>query len=196
MSSFRSAGTYAFGWHYIASGFIVLHTTGAFSIVSRLYYGEFRGGFTTTTVLAAALNIGFVLVCFWLFLSRSRRTRSISTGEFLAVSLAVLFLLSIAWSVDPSTTLRRGGLYFFFVLGVIGIATYLTDREFTGLVSTACLLSAVASVVLLIFSPNSALGLPDSLEFRTGSHVLVARNFHPEKCPWSGNGNRCTCKHA
>ena len=172
MSSIRRSGTYVFRCNYLdlASAFFVLHTVGVFGILSRLYYGESQDGSATTTALAAALNLGFVLACLALFLGRFRTTMSISTGNLLAISLVLLFLLSIAWSVDPWTTSRRGGLYVFFVLGVIGMAARLTDREFTGLMSTVCLLSAVASLALLAFDPSSALALPDSF----GSFVAPA----------------------
>src|SRR5258706_11267374 len=102
MSSIRRSGTYVFRWNYLdlASAFFVLHTVGAFGILSRLYYGEVQDGFTTTTTtaLAAALNLGSVLACLALFLGRFRTTKSISTGELLAISLVSLFLLSTAWS--------------------------------------------------------------------------------------------------
>jgi exopolysaccharide production protein ExoQ len=171
-------------WNYLdlASAFFVLHTIGAFGILSRLYYGEsdseggFASGFTATTPLAAALNLGFMLACLSLFLDRCRTTKSINAGELLAVSLVSLFLLSIAWSVDPWTTLRRGGLYVFFVLGAIGLAARLTDREFMGLLSTTCLLSAVASLALLAFDPSSALYLPDSFfdSFEASPEITLA----------------------
>src|SRR5207245_2266593 len=78
-------------WHYLdlASAFFVLHAIGALGILSRLYYGEFQDGHTTTTTtttaLAAALNLGFVLACLALFLGRIRTTKSIGTGELLAI---------------------------------------------------------------------------------------------------------------
>src|SRR6202008_983825 len=37
--------THTLRWYYLASGFLVLNNIGAFGIVSRLYYGEFQGGF-------------------------------------------------------------------------------------------------------------------------------------------------------
>ncbi|WP_083742045.1 O-antigen ligase family protein [Bradyrhizobium mercantei] len=185
MSSIRRSGTYAFRWNYtdLASAFFVLHTVGAFGILSRLYYGEFQDGGATTTALAAALNLGSVVACLALFWGRFRTTKNISTGELLAISLVSLFLLSTAWSVDPWTTARRGGLYVFFVLGVIGMAARLTDREFTGLMSAACLLSAVASLVLLAVYPSSALALPDSFDSFVASPevTLALRGIFPQK---------------
>jgi O-antigen ligase len=163
---------------------LVLQAIGAFGFLNGLYYGESSAsGVTTTTGLAAALNLGFMLACLALFLARTRTTKSITTGELLAISLVSLFLLSIAWSVDPWTTSRRGGLYVFFVLGVIGMAARLTDREFTGLMSMACLLSAVASLALLALYPSSALALPDSFESSVASpEVTVAlRGIFPHK---------------
>jgi O-antigen ligase len=158
----------------------VLNTVGVFGILSRLYYGEPQVG-SPTTALAAALNLGFVLACLALFLGRCRTTMSISAGNLLAISLVSLFLLSIAWSVDPWTTARRAGLYVFFVLGVIGMVARLTDREFTGLISTACLLSAVASLALLAFYPSSALALPDPSDSDPAGVTLALRGIFLHK---------------
>ena len=165
MNAISSSRTDLFRWPYLASGFWLLNTIGAFHFVSRWYYGEWQGGFTATTLLATVLNLLFVLVSLALFWDRLRRASSIRAGEFLAISLVVLFILSVAWSIDPSTTLRRAGLYGFFVLGAMGIAAHLDDREFTDLVGTVCFISAVASLVLLVVDPNSAFGgLQESLD--------------------------------
>jgi O-antigen ligase len=175
MSSIRRSGI------DLASAFFVLNLVGVFNILSRLYYGEPQV-VSETTALAAALNLGFVLACLALFLGRFRTTMSISAGNLLAISLVSLFLLSIAWSVDPWTTARRAGLYVFFVLGVIGMAARLTDREFTGLISKVCLLSAVASLALLAFDPSSALALRDPSDpFDLAGGTLALRGIFIHK---------------
>jgi O-antigen ligase len=144
-------------WYYLASGFFLLQTIGAFGVVSRLYYGDWQGGFTETTKLAVILNVLTMVVSPVLFWRGVRKTGSISAGGILAILLAVFLLVSVAWSIDPSTTLRRGLLYVFFVLGVIGVATNLKSDEFIDLVSTICFLSAIASLVLLAVFPSYAI---------------------------------------
>jgi exopolysaccharide production protein ExoQ len=149
-------------WYYLASGFFLTETIGAFSVVSRLLYGDFSGGFSATTKVAIILNVLVMVVSPVLFWQGVRKTRSISAGGILLILMAVFFVVSVAWSIDPSTTLRRGVLYVFFVLGVIGVAANLKGDEFMDLVSTICFVSAIASIVLLAVSPSLAV-MADSL---------------------------------
>ena len=76
-----------------------------------------------------------------------------------------LSLLSALWSIDPQTTIRRGVLYVFFVIGVIGVAGNLDGDEFMDLLGVTCLLAAAASIVLLVISPSDAI-TPVSNELR------------------------------
>ncbi|WP_050044083.1 O-antigen ligase family protein [Bradyrhizobium sp. LTSPM299] len=161
MTLVRETESQEFRWRYFVCGFLILHVIGAFGSFSRLYYGEFQGGFTATTKLAVIFNLGFVTACIFLFFGRIRRAAAFNTGELLAISLASFFLISTAWSNDPATTLRRGGLFAFFVLGVIGVAADLTDTQFVRLVYKACLLCAFASIVVVVVSPSNGLGVPE-----------------------------------
>ena len=78
--------------------------------------------------------------------------------------MAAFLLLSALWSIDPQTTIRRGVLYVFFVIGVIGVAGNLDGDEFMDLLGVTCLLAAAASIVLLVISPSDA--MPTSNELR------------------------------
>jgi len=155
--STRARGAGMFRWPNVGISFFLLHAVGADGIIGRLYYGDFEGGFTTTTKLAATLNILWMAVSFALFWKGYRRTRRISTGGMLAISLALFLLVSVAWSIDPSTTFRRATLYLFLVFGTIGVASFLNAREFMGAMKSISLLCAVASIIYLAVSPDSAL---------------------------------------
>ena len=84
----------------------------------------------------------------------------------LALALAAFLLLSALWSIDPETTIRRGVLYVFFVIGVIGVAGNLDGDQFMDLLGVTCLLAAAASIVLLVISPSDALEMSGSNELR------------------------------
>src|SRR5271155_2383100 len=119
--STRARGAGMFRWPNVGVSFFLLHAFGADGIIGRLYYGEWEGGFTATTKYAATLNILWMAVSFALFWEGYRRTRRISAGGVLAISLALFLIVSVAWSVDSSITFRRGILYAFLVFGAIGV---------------------------------------------------------------------------
>jgi exopolysaccharide production protein ExoQ len=144
----------SFRWYYPASAFFLLLAMQAFSIVDRLVYGEWvaKAGDKITQGLNL-LMIATGLLLFW----RASRRGSILAGETLALALAAFLLLSALWSIDPETTIRRGALYVFFVIGVIGVAGNLDGDKFMDLLGVSCLLAAAASIVLLVISPSEAM---------------------------------------
>ena len=143
-----------FRWYYLASAFFLLLAMGAFGIVDRLVYGEwaYKAGNKITLGLNL-LMIATGLLLFW----RASRRGSILAGGTLALALAAFLLLSALWSIDPETTIRRGVLYVFFVIGVIGVAGNLDGDKFMDLLGVTCLLAAAASIVLLVISPSNAM---------------------------------------
>ena len=105
------------------------------------------------------LMIATGLLLFW----RASRRGSILAGGTLALALAAFLLLSALWSIDPETTIRRGVLYVFFVIGVIGVAGNLDGDKFMDLLGVTCLLAVAASIVLLVISPSDAMSWSNEL---------------------------------
>jgi exopolysaccharide production protein ExoQ len=70
---------------------------------------------------------------------------------FIAASIP---LISLAWSVDPSVSIRQGTEYFFAVLGAIGLAEASDGDELMKLVCLVCSVSAVASLVQFFVFPD------------------------------------------
>jgi O-antigen ligase len=154
-----------FRWYYLASCFFILQVIGSSSFIARMYYGEWSGGFEQTTKLQIFLNLAMVAVSLSLFGRGVQRTRTISTGGILAITFSFLLILSTAWSIDPSITLRRGFLYLFFVLGLIGMAANLKREELMSVLIDAFFFSAVVSIVLVAVAPSTAFmgsGAPDN----------------------------------
>ena len=144
----------SFRWYYLASAFFLLLAMGAFGIVDRLVYGEW--GYKAGTKITLGLNFLMIatgLLLFW----RASRRGSIAAGGILVLALAAFLLLSALWSIDPETTIRRGVLYVFFIIGVIGVAGNLDGDKFMDLLGVTCLLGAAASIVLLVISPGDAM---------------------------------------
>jgi O-antigen ligase len=129
---------------------------GAFAVVDRLVYGAWRENVVTGDKITQSLNFLMVATGLLLFLRASRRG-SIPVGGTLALALVAFLLLSALWSIDPGTTVRRGVLYLFFVIGVIGVAGNLDGDKYMDLLGVTCLLAVAASIVLLVISPTNAL---------------------------------------
>jgi exopolysaccharide production protein ExoQ len=141
-----------FRWYYLASAYLICQTIGVFGIFDRLIYGEWAG--KTGDKLTQILNLLGIVVSVALFWQGYRKSRGIGTGGMLAIGLAFFLILSTLWSVDPPTSMRRGILYLFFVLGVIGIAGSLEGDEFMDLLRNICFWSGVFSLGLLPVLPH------------------------------------------
>ena len=133
---------------YLAAAFFICNSTGAFSIIDRLKYGEWAGrsGGDPLTQFLNLMQIAVSITLFWLGYQRSRK---LVPGATLLLILVGFLIVSVAWSVDPQTTMRRGILYLFFMLGVIGISNGLSGEEYMGLVKRIVFWSVIASIVLL-----------------------------------------------
>src|SRR5215813_7961982 len=101
--------------------FLMLQWQEALGFIDRAIYGDWfgKGGDKFT------LSLGLLSIAASVFLFVRGRcyVRPIRTGSLLSIAVACLLLFSATWSIDPSTTIRRGVQYFFVVLGAIGIAT-------------------------------------------------------------------------
>jgi exopolysaccharide production protein ExoQ len=161
-----------FRWHRLAAYFFLAQTIGAFGVLSRLYYGEFRGGFAQTTALGTFLNLVWISAALFFFATGVRKNGRLNKGASWLILMSLMFLLSTLWSIDPATTVRRSVLYIIFSLGSIGLSVSLTSEEFVDRLEMICLISAVSSLVLLILSPNNALMLGDFPQLLDGSHDL------------------------
>jgi O-antigen ligase len=150
-------------WCYLASVFFLLQTSEAFAIVDRLVYGEWAN--KPGDKITAGLNLLMIATSVLLFW-RAWRTKRIGTSEILALALASFLLLSAVWSIDPQTTVRRGVVYLFIIMGTIGVVGSLEGDEVMSLVGITCGLCAAASIVLLVISPSVVIGPLPSSDFR------------------------------
>jgi O-antigen ligase len=157
----RSRGGF-FRWHVLASAFLLLQSMAAFSIVDRLAYGEWAA--KPGDKLTQSLNLLQIIAGLMLFWRGRRNARALATGAALVVALALFLLATFVWSIDPTTTIRRGVEYLFFALGVIGIACNLDGDEYMDLLRDSCLLSAIISVALIPIVPQSVMMPAGTLE--------------------------------
>ena len=142
-------------WYYPASGFFLLQAMGAFAVVDYWIYGSWEG--KTGDKLTQSFNLLQIAISLLLLARAYHRRSRIGTSAILAIVTAGFLLLSALWSVDSATSIRRGTIYVFFVIGAIGIAGNMDSDEFMGLLGLACLISAIGSLVVLVISPDLAL---------------------------------------
>jgi exopolysaccharide production protein ExoQ len=142
-------------WYRLVVSFYLLQSIAAFSFVDRLVYGESLG--KTGDMMTQTLNLLLILASMTLFVRAYRRTRSIGVGGVIALVLVAFLFLTAFWSVYPAITERQAILYLFVVLGAIGIAGTMESDEYMRQLTIACLISAVASLVLVAILPGTAL---------------------------------------
>ena len=134
--------------------FFLLRGMEAFSIASRLAYGEWdgKGG----DKMSQASNILMIGAGLGLFVLGLKGLTRFTTG--IGLSLAVLALIagSLFWSVDSSETIKRAILYGAVVLGAAGLAGAFKSEEILRLLLIACCISAVASLVAYVATPQMA----------------------------------------
>ena len=143
-------------WIRWSVGYLLLCQTQALSVVDRVMYGEWVG--KSGDELTQTLVITQIAISFGLFYRGSRHWRSVRKGSCITLSLALFLICSAAWSVDPGATLRAGIQYFVFIIAAIGVAENLEGDDFMDLLALVCFLSAIASLVLLIVWPATAIG--------------------------------------
>jgi len=130
---------------YLVSAFFLLGAVSALGIIDRAIYGEWYG--KTGTKITAALNLLEISASLFLLWSGTRKIRIAPFNRFLPLAAPGILLMSVFWSLDPRLTITQGALYFFIVLGLIGLVEALDNDELMKLIALICGLSAVASVV-------------------------------------------------
>jgi exopolysaccharide production protein ExoQ len=142
-------------WYYFVVAFFILQSSGAFSVIDRLKYGEWFG--KTSDQFMQSLNLLQIVVSIFLFWIGYRRSKSIGLGGTLLLAVVTFLIFSTLWSVDLEASLRRSFEYLFFALAVIGIANSLGGNEYMQVMRWTVFLSAIASLVLLVISPANVL---------------------------------------
>ena len=168
LSTGRTRST-TFRWYYLAAAFFIVQETGFLSVIDHVIYGE-TGGRSSFSKSLNMLQIPVSVLLFWIGYKKSK---SLSLAATLLLLVVAYLFMSVIWSVDPQTSLRRSFVYLFFVLGVIGIANSLNGDEYLELLRRLIFLSAIASLVFLAISPASVL-MPDE---RPVQGVFAHRTF-------------------
>jgi exopolysaccharide production protein ExoQ len=137
-------------WYYVASAVFLLQSSEALGFIDTLVYGQWA--YKPGDIITRSLNLLGEMTAVLLFW----RARKIGSGWMLALAFVVFLVLSTAWSIDPPTTFRRGIIGLFIVVGAIGVAGNLEADEAINQIGAICYISAIASIVLLIFSPSIA----------------------------------------
>jgi O-antigen ligase len=133
--------------------FFLLGSIGALTIIDRSIYGQWSGkGGDKITEILNLLNIAASLLLLWW---GTEGLRSIRVNLMFPLAAVGLLLISVLWSVDPGMTARRGTAYLFVVIGAVALVETFDSNTLMRLTSTACVLSAVASIALFFAFPDA-----------------------------------------
>jgi len=171
---------------YLAAAYLFLQAMGALGFIDRFIYGEWsgKGGDHFTE----AINLVGIAASLFLFWSSTRGGRIARINRGLPLAAASLLLISVLWSVDPRVTISQGTVYFFVVLGAIGMAETLDSDALMDLAATLFGLCAIASLAQIIIFPEpitmtvrgifvnkNMLGQVMAAGVLTGLHVMRTR---------------------
>jgi O-antigen ligase len=120
--------------------------TEALSYIDRIIYGEWEG--KPGDKLTQALNLLAIVVSLLLIWCGSRRGRKPRFNRFFPLAVAGFLVISVLWSVAPSTTVTRSVAYFFLVVGAIGIVGILDTHQVMRLTALIGGFSAALSLFL------------------------------------------------
>jgi exopolysaccharide production protein ExoQ len=130
----------------VVSIFFFFQQIGALGIIDRSVYGD-RIGMAGGTKITQTIKLLSIFTCLFLFWAGTRKIKIARFNRVLPVAAASVLLVSVVWSVDPGLTFREGALYFFVVLGTIGLVETFDADVLMDLTTLTCGLSAAASVV-------------------------------------------------
>jgi O-antigen ligase len=142
-------------WYYWVSGFFLLSSMQEFGVVDRVVYGYWEG--KSGDPISVLFNLLMILASLLLIANSYRRhMKGFAVGSVLALVAVGFLFLSALWSLSPPTTVRVTIVYLFVVIGSIGVARSLDADEFMDLLCWCCLGGAIASLLLLVGSPDNA----------------------------------------
>ena len=157
-------------WYYLISGVFVLDTMQALGVIDRLVYGPWSPGSDKVTQALNLLMIAASLILFSNGYGTSKRR--LTAGSVMAFSAVGFLCLSALWSLDPPTSFRVAVIYFYVIIGAIGVARTMHADEFMHLLSWCCFLSAIASIFLVLALPVVAFNEFDFRGIFTHKNVL------------------------
>jgi exopolysaccharide production protein ExoQ len=141
---------------YAAAACFLLQSMSFFGIIDRLVNGPMaygRGG----NQITVTVNLLAICVSIFLFCTGMRKAPVARFNKVLPLLAASFLLVSILWSVEPMLTLTQGTAYFFVVVGAIGVVQAVDRDDLIDLLSWACALCAVASLLWeFVLFPESA----------------------------------------
>jgi exopolysaccharide production protein ExoQ len=146
-------------WYHWLSALFLLSAIDAFGFIDRVMYGfawANKTGDTITTTVRLFLILEALTLFNYSYLTNRNGPRGLSVGCNLALFTVGFLFVTSFWSMDAAATYTAATVYLFIVLGAIGIARILDPERFMHLLSCACFLTAIGSLLLAIVSPGNA----------------------------------------
>jgi O-antigen ligase len=145
-------------WYHWLSVLFLLSAIDSFGFIDRAAYGSWAG--KTGDTITRTINLLLVLEASALFGYSYFTNRDARRGSAVGCNLALLtvgfLFVTSFWSTDAGATMKAVTLYLFIVIGAIAIARILDPERFMHLLSCACFLTAIGSLLFAIVSPGLA----------------------------------------
>lgn len=131
---------------YAASFCFILYSISFFGAIDKFVHGPVTFGKTGDDITVTVNLLAICIACF-LFWTGMRQTAVARFNKVLPLFAASFLLVSALWSVEPKLTFTQGTAYVFLVVGAIGVVQAVDRDDLMDLLSWACALSAVASLL-------------------------------------------------
>jgi O-antigen ligase len=164
-------------WYHWLSALFLLSALDAFGFIDRVMYGGWaeKSGDTITTTIRFLLILQSLTLFGYSYFKNKDARRGRSVGSNLALLTVGFLFVTSFWSMDAGATMRAATVYLFIVIGAIGIVRILDPERYMHLLSCACFLTAIGSLLLAIVSPGNAFTQgPQGLDFWG---IFTQKNF-------------------
>lgn len=109
------------------------------------------------TIFLRLASLSFYMLLMVLLAGQWRQILAAMVQNWMLLAIAGLFFMSVAWSFDPATSLRRAVAYMLSTLFAIYLAVRFTPRQFAYLIATAFGLAVFFSLVYVAVAPSMSI---------------------------------------
>lgn len=140
---------------FVLSGLLVV--AGVFNPVFNDFLGTRAASYTEANAARLAVNSAIYGIALALALLRWRRTSLVLAAHPLVIAAILLPLLSLIWSVDPDTTLRRASAHVLAGAFCIYLASTISLDDLFRRLTLTFLIGAILSLIYVALAPEAAI---------------------------------------
>ncbi|MDB5420413.1 MAG: O-antigen polymerase [Brevundimonas sp.] len=140
---------------FVLLGLMVV--AGVFNPVCNDFLGSRTQDYTEVNTTRLTLTLVIYASALALAVLRWNRTKTVLTNNLLVVAVIMLPFVSLMWTVDPDTTLRRSLAHVLSGGFCIYLASTISLEDLFRRLTLVCLIGAIASFIYVAMAPDMAL---------------------------------------